>query len=100
MKKIFYTILGFFILLFFVSCITTYVVYSGNSFTTNPTEYYLSNNDFSWPIPGYTKISSNFGLRISPTAGASKYHSGIDIPAPERHKIICSIVWNNYISWL
>lgn len=39
--------------------------------------------DFMWPIPNYTNISSPFGMRTSPTAGASSYHSGIDIPAPE-----------------
>lgn len=39
-------------------------------------------NGFVWPIPGYTKISSPFGKRISPTNGASSSHSGIDIPAP------------------
>lgn len=49
----------------------------------------LSNNsvtssfDFYWPIPGYISISSPFGKRTSPTSGASTYHSGIDIPAPE-----------------
>lgn len=32
---------------------------------------------------GYTKISSEYGPRISPTTGASSFHSGIDIPAPE-----------------
>ena len=28
----------------------------------------------SWPIPGYTKVTSPFGKRDSPTAGASSYH--------------------------
>lgn len=37
---------------------------------------------------GYTKISSYFGKRESPTSGASSYHSGIDIPAPEGTKFI------------
>lgn len=42
-----------------------------------------SNLNFAWPIPGYTDISSPFGYRVSPTSGASTYHSGIDLPAPE-----------------
>lgn len=42
---------------------------------------------FIWPIPGYTTISSNFGTRKSPTVGASSFHSGIDIPAPEGTKL-------------
>lgn len=32
---------------------------------------------------GYTKITSPFGKRVSPTAGASSFHKGIDIGAPE-----------------
>lgn len=40
-------------------------------------------SDYIWPIPGYTNISSYFGYRNSPTSGASSYHSGLDIPAPE-----------------
>lgn len=46
-----------------------------------------SSFNFTWPIPGYTKISSHFGKRNSPTSGASSYHSGIDIPAPEGTKL-------------
>lgn len=40
-------------------------------------------NGFVWPLPGYTRISSFFDKRDSPTSGASSSHSGIDIPAPE-----------------
>lgn len=36
---------------------------------------------FVWPTPGFTTISSPFGRRNSPTAGASSYHQGIDIVA-------------------
>jgi len=43
---------------------------------------------FVWPIPGYTRISSYFGKRVSPTFGASSSHSGIDIPAPQGTKFI------------
>ena len=32
-----------------------------------------------WPCPGGKGISSYFGPRVSPTAGASSYHKGIDI---------------------
>ena len=35
-----------------------------------------------WPIPDYKRISSYFGRRNSPTAYASSFHKGIDIPAP------------------
>lgn len=45
-------------------------------------------NGFVWPIPGYTRISSPFGKRTSPTTGASSSHSGIDIPAPPGSKFI------------
>lgn len=40
-------------------------------------------NIYTWPCPGYTRISSDYGPRPRPTAGASSYHRGIDISAPE-----------------
>ncbi len=43
----------------------------------------IANSKYVWPIPGYTKITSPFGKRTAPTAGASTYHKGIDIGAPE-----------------
>lgn len=43
----------------------------------------MGDSNFAWPIPGYTKLSSQFGKRTAPTAGASTFHKGIDIPAPE-----------------
>ena len=42
----------------------------------------LSPSSYVWPVPGYTRISSKFGPRNSPTAGASSYHKGIDVAAP------------------
>lgn len=36
---------------------------------------------FTWPLPGYTTISSSFGSRTCPYHGL-EYHNGVDIPAP------------------
>ena len=57
-------------------------------------------SDYVWPLPDYSYISSYFGYRNSPTAGASSYHSGIDIPAPEGTKIysICDGIVT-FASW-
>ncbi len=43
----------------------------------------MSDEEYIWPIPGYTSITSPFGKRYSPTAGASSYHKGVDIGAPK-----------------
>ncbi len=45
---------------------------------------------YSWPTRGYTNITSKFGYRKAPATGASTYHGGIDIAAPEDASI-CSI---------
>ena len=87
MKKIFIFSFIIFIFVFFISCITTFVVYSNYDFTSSSTKYYSSSEEYTWPLPNYTTISSYFGPRISPTSGASSYHSGIDIPAPEGTEI-------------
>ena len=35
-----------------------------------------------WPIPGYSTITSEYGMRVHPITGAYKLHTGTDIGAP------------------
>ena len=35
-----------------------------------------------WPVPGYTKITSSYGMRVHPITGVYKLHTGVDISAP------------------
>ena len=51
---------------------------------------FYENLNFTWPIPGYTAISSPFGKRTAPTSGASTFHKGTDIPAPEGTTLIAT----------
>ena len=56
----------------------------------NPDAYEGSATGFVWPCPGYTRISSTFGPRPQPTAGASTNHKGIDLAAPYGAAILAS----------
>lgn len=82
----FFIIFYFFILIFLIIYSSISHISSKNSNNINSNfisqEYYFSNSNFTWPIPGYHNISSPFGKRTSPTNGASSNHSGIDISAP------------------
>ncbi len=56
----------------------------------NPDAYEGEVSGFIWPCPGYTRISSYFGPRPQPTAGASTDHKGVDLAAPEGTAILAS----------
>ena len=58
----------------------------------------ISNSSFYWPVPGYTRISSYFGKRNSPTLGASSFHQGIDIPAPAGTNLVA--VFNGIVTYI
>lgn len=45
---------------------------------------------FTWPVPGYYGITSYFGNRTSPTAGATSNHKGIDIACDSGASIVAA----------
>lgn len=56
----------------------------------------------AWPIPGYTRISSVFGMRVHPITHVYKLHTGTDISAPMganfiamNSGIVIKAGWNN-----
>ena len=87
-QKFLFSIILFviFISIFFIPIIQSQNL---NISDSNPGEILDFNPDgFTWPIPGYTALSSPFGKRNAPTSGASSFHYGVDIPAPEGTKLI------------
>ena len=39
-----------------------------------------TDGQFTWPVPGWTRVSSDYGWRVCPFHG-NEFHTGIDIPA-------------------
>ena len=78
LKKIILTYVTVLVLLLLFICIFVFptIIKNDNLIITNP-------KDFTWPTPNCNIITSYFGYRTAPATGASTYHSGIDIGAPE-----------------
>lgn len=55
---------------------------NSNSNSSNSGNTIHTSGSYCWPLNISGTITSNFGYRDAPTAGASSYHKGIDIAAP------------------
>ena len=78
-------------ILIFISCFFSPIILSNNNSVLSTENIFFSDispSGYLWPTPGYTTINSYFGKRNSPTAGATSYHKGIDIGAPEGSKLL------------
>lgn len=83
LKPFYYITIFLIIITVFISCFFIPTFSKDYSEILNSYTIQISNKGYAWPAPGYTKINSYFGKRTSPTAGATSYHKGIDIGAPE-----------------
>lgn len=63
----------------------------GGSFSNSEINgYYYGTKEWMWPVPDCRTISSYFGKRESPTAGASTDHKGIDIACQEGTDVVAT----------
>lgn len=59
-----------------------------------------NDGQFGWPVPGHTRVSSNYGWRTCPFHGREK-HTGIDIPAPYGTSVLAAakgtVIFSGYL---
>jgi murein DD-endopeptidase MepM/ murein hydrolase activator NlpD len=48
----------------------------------NPNTQYLGSGKYTWPTPGYSRITSAYGMRRHPILKTNRMHTGVDIGAP------------------
>ena len=46
--------------------------------------------ELAWPTPGYTTVTSPFGMRLHPVLKVNRLHTGIDIGAPSGANIVAA----------
>lgn len=54
----------------------------------NPVKY--TGGAFQWPVPSSSRVTSKYGYRIHPVYGTQKFHSGIDIGAPQGVQVLAA----------
>ena len=54
------------------------------------TSHKYSGGTFTWPVPGYYNISSEYNPRVSPISGKNEFHTGIDIPASYGESVVAA----------
>ena len=50
----------------------------------------FTGGQFTWPVPGSSRISSDYSSRIHPISGQYKFHTGIDIAAPFGKSVVAA----------
>lgn len=45
---------------------------------------------FTWPAPSYTRISSDYGVRMHPILNVEKFHNGVDMAAPSGSPVLAA----------
>lgn len=60
----------------------------------------VSKGMFTWPIPGYTSITSHFGMRTHPLTGIYKLHSRYRCKSTNWGNFCSHGKWNSYKGYL